>query len=46
MCSTIDDRTDWAATRIAFRMALGDDPPWQMIETPFTPSKGAPPYSE
>src|SRR3954464_7204383 len=34
-----------AATRIAFLMALALDDPWVMKHTPFTPSKGAPPYS-
>ena len=35
-----------AATRMAFLMALAFDPPWQMMHTPRTPSRGAPPYSE
>src|SRR5580704_13855466 len=34
-----------AATRIAFLMALAFDDPWVIKQTPFTPSKGAPPYS-
>ena len=34
------------ATRIAFLMALALERPWQMMHTPFTPSSGAPPYSE
>jgi hypothetical protein len=46
MSSTSPDRTARAATRIAFRMALGDEPPWQMIVTPSTPRSGTPPYSE
>ena len=37
--------TACTATRIAFRIARGGEPPWQMITTPFTPSSGAPPYS-
>ena len=32
-----------AATRIAFLIALAFDRPWQMMQTPFTPSSGAPP---
>ena len=35
--------TDWMATRIAFLMARAGEEPWQMIETPWTPSSGAPP---
>src|SRR5579871_4595913 len=35
-----------AATRIAFLMALALDRPWQMMQPPRTPSRGAPPYSE
>src|SRR5579863_511339 len=34
------------ATRMAFLMALVFDRPWQMMLAPFTPSSGAPPYSE
>src|SRR4030081_3086996 len=34
-----------AATRIAFLIALAFDDPWVMKQTPFTPSRGAPPYS-
>ena len=33
------------ARRIAFLMALAEERPWQIIVTPFTPSKGAPPNS-
>ena len=35
-----------AATRMAFLMALAFERPWQMMQTPRTPSSGAPPYSE
>src|SRR5580692_11036768 len=34
------------AILMAFLMALELDRPWQMIQTPFRPSSGAPPYSE
>jgi hypothetical protein len=34
-----------AATRTAFLMAFVFDEPWVMMQTPFTPSSGAPPYS-
>src|SRR5580658_1425489 len=34
-----------AATRTAFLMAFVFDDPWVMMHTPFTPSRGAPPYS-
>src|SRR5579863_10038173 len=34
-----------AATRMAFLIALALDRPWQMVLTPFTPNRGAPPYS-
>ncbi len=34
-----------AATRIAFFIALAFDDPCVMMQTPFTPSRGAPPYS-
>ena len=46
MCSLRPASTAWTATRMAFLMALGLEEPWQMIETPRTPSSGAPPYSE
>ena len=34
------------SARTAFLIALAEDPPWAMIQTPFTPRRGAPPYSE
>src|SRR6266702_3968852 len=34
-----------AATRTSFLIALALDEPCVMIQTPFTPSNGAPPYS-
>ena len=34
------------AMRMALRMALADERPWQTKQTPATPSSGAPPYSE
>ena len=34
-----------AATRMAFLTAFALELPWQMVQTPFTPSSGAPPYS-
>src|SRR5262249_7032578 len=43
MWRSISFSTIWTATRMAFRMALGWDDPWQMMETPLTPSSGAPP---
>ena len=46
MCSFIRDSTARTATLIAFLIALGDDLPCEMMLTPFTPSSGAPPYSE
>src|SRR5690606_19144677 len=45
MCRTTFVCTAWRATRIAFAIARGGEPPWQMIETPFTPRSGAPPSS-
>ena len=38
--------TACAATFTAFLIARGDDLPCEMMLTPFTPSSGAPPYSE
>ena len=39
-------RTDWTATPDGVLDGVGREEPWQMMETPFTPSSGAPPYSE
>ena len=52
--SAIDDwifcasfwRENSAANRIAFLIAFALERPWQMITQPWTPSIGAPPYSE
>jgi len=31
---------------MAFLIAFGDEEPWAIIQTPFTPKRGAPPVSE
>src|SRR5205807_1583139 len=46
MCSLTLPSTLEMATLMAFLMARSDELPWQMIDTPFTPRSGAPPYSE
>ena len=35
-----------AATRMPFMTAFSLDEPWPTMQTPRTPSSGAPPYSE
>ena len=45
MCWSMCDSIACTATRMAFLIAFPLDDPWHMMETPFTPSSGAPPYS-
>ena len=43
MCWLSPARAACTATRIAFLIALGLEEPWQTMETPLMPSRGAPP---